>query len=47
MNHFAKVFKKLFKASAFDREAVERISTAIDGMIKKWRLTQSALKPHR
>jgi hypothetical protein len=35
------MFKKFFKLSAFDREAEQRISTAIDGMIQKWRSTQA------
>jgi hypothetical protein len=44
MNEHARVFKKFFRASTFDREARERISTAIDRMIQKWRSTQSALQ---
>jgi hypothetical protein len=43
MNEHARVFKKLFKASVFDREAEGRISTAIDRMILKWRSTQATL----
>lgn len=43
MNEHARVFKRLFKASAFDREAQERISTAIDKNIEKWRSTQAVL----
>jgi len=39
----ARVFKKLFKASTFDREAKERINTAFDKTIQKLRSTQAAL----
>jgi hypothetical protein len=39
----ARLFKKLFKLSAFDREAKDRIITAIETMIKKWRSTQATL----
>jgi hypothetical protein len=44
MNENARVFNKLLKISAFDREAVTRVNTAIDGMIGKWRSIQSTLK---
>jgi len=44
MNHFAKVFKKHFKLSTFDREAKGRINTAIERTIQKWRSTQAALR---
>ena len=43
INEHAKAFKKIFKLSSFDREAEERISTAIDRMISKWRSTQATL----
>jgi ParB-like chromosome segregation protein Spo0J len=43
INEHARVFNKLFKASAFDREAKERINTAIERMIAKWRSTQKTL----
>jgi archaellum component FlaC len=43
MNESARVFNKVLKASAFDREAVTKINTAIDRMIKKWRSIQSTL----
>ena len=43
MNEHARVFKKLFKASVFDREAEERISTAIDRTIQKLRSAQATL----
>ena len=39
----AKMFKKIFKLSSFDRGAKERISTAIDEMISKWRSAQATL----
>jgi hypothetical protein len=42
-NEHARVFKKFIKLSAFDREAVARISTAIDKMIGKFRSVQSTL----
>ena len=44
MNELARAFKKFFKASAFDREAKERISAAFDATIQKLRSTQAALK---
>jgi hypothetical protein len=43
MNENARLFHKLLKLSVLDREAVARINTAIDGMIKKWRSIQSTL----
>jgi hypothetical protein len=43
MNEHARVYKKLFKASTFDREAEERISTAIDRTIQKLRSAQATL----
>jgi hypothetical protein len=43
MNEHARVFKKLFKLSAFDRDDEATISAAIDEMILKWRSTQAAL----
>jgi hypothetical protein len=43
VNEHARVFKKLFKASTFDREAKERINIAIDRTIQKLRSTQAAL----
>jgi hypothetical protein len=39
----AKMFRKIFKLSSFDRETKERISTAIDRMISQWRSTQATL----
>ena len=47
MNNFARMFKDHFKLSAFDREAEERIITAIDRMIEKWRSTQSIITKRR
>ena len=44
INENARVFNKILKASAFDREAVDRINTAIDRMIGKWRSIQSTLE---
>jgi hypothetical protein len=43
VNENARVFNKLLKVSALDREAVIRINTAIDRMIGKWRSIQSML----
>ena len=43
INEHAKAFKKIFKLSSFDRETEERISTAIDRMISKWRSAQATL----
>jgi hypothetical protein len=43
MGENARIFKKIFKLSSFDREAESRISAAIDGMIQKWRSTQATL----
>lgn len=39
----ARATKRVLKASAIDREAAERINTAIERMIKKWRSIQSTL----
>jgi hypothetical protein len=47
MNEHARAFNKIFKASAFDREAVDRIHTALERMIQKWRSVQSTLKKER
>jgi hypothetical protein len=47
MNEHARVYKKLFKLSAFDRERQERLFTAIERTIQKLRSTQAILKPHR
>jgi hypothetical protein len=44
MNENARVFNKLLKVSALDREAVARINTAIDRMMGKWRSIQSTLE---
>jgi hypothetical protein len=44
VNENARIFNKLLKVSVLDREAVTRINTAIDGMIKKWRSIQSTLE---
>ena len=44
MNENARIFNKLLKLSAFDREAVTRINTEIDGMIGKWWSVQSTLE---
>jgi ParB-like chromosome segregation protein Spo0J len=44
MNENARVCHKHLKLSVLDREAVTRINTAIDGMIKKWRSIQSTLE---
>jgi ParB/RepB/Spo0J family partition protein len=43
MNENARVFNKLLKVSAVDREAVTRINTAISRMIGKWQSVQSGL----
>jgi ParB-like chromosome segregation protein Spo0J len=43
MCEYARMFKRFFKLSSFDREAEVRISTAIDSMIQKWRSTQARL----
>jgi hypothetical protein len=43
-NENARMFNKLLKASAMDHEAVDRINTAIDRMIQKWRSIQSTLE---
>ena len=42
-NEHARVFRKLFKLSSFDRETNDQINTAIEQTIRKWRLTQAAL----
>jgi hypothetical protein len=47
MNAHARMFKKVFKLSSFDREAEVRISTAIDRMIQKWRSTHATLTNER
>ena len=44
MNENARIFNKLLKVSALDREAADRINTAIDRMMGKWRSIQSTLK---
>jgi hypothetical protein len=44
MNENARVFNKLLRIAALDREAVARINTAIDRMIGKWRSIQSTLE---
>lgn len=44
MNENARIFNKLLRASALDREAADRISTAIDRAIAKWRSIQSTLE---
>jgi hypothetical protein len=43
MNEQARVFKKLFKKSAFDREAQDRIGTAFDRTIQKLRSAKAAI----
>jgi len=43
MNENARVFKRLLRIAALDREAAIRISTAIDRAIQKWRSIQSTL----
>jgi hypothetical protein len=43
INANAKASNKILRASALDREAAERISTAIERMIEKWRSIQSTL----
>jgi hypothetical protein len=43
VNHHVPMFKKHIKLSAFDREAKERISAAIDSTIQKLRSVQSVL----
>jgi hypothetical protein len=47
MNEHARMFKRFFKLSSFDREAEARISAAIDRMIQKWRSTQATLTNER
>lgn len=44
INENARAFSKILRASALDREAVERINTAVDRMIQKWRSIQSTLE---
>jgi hypothetical protein len=44
MNENARIFNRLLRASALDREAADRISTAIDRAIGKWRSIQSTLE---
>lgn len=44
MNENARIFKKLLRDSALDREAADRISTAIDRAVGKWRSIQSTLE---
>lgn len=44
MNENARIFNKLLRVSALDREAVVRINTAIDRMMGKWRSIQSTLE---
>lgn len=44
MNENARIFNKLLKVSALDREAASRINTAIDRAIGKWRSIQSTLE---
>jgi hypothetical protein len=44
MNENARIFNKLLRDSALDREAVTRINTAIDRAIGKWRSIQSTLE---
>jgi hypothetical protein len=44
MNENARVCHKHLKLSVLDHDAVARINTAIDGMIKKWRSVQSTLE---
>jgi hypothetical protein len=43
VNENARIFNKLLKLSALDREAKVKIIAAIDGMMKKWRSIQSTL----
>jgi hypothetical protein len=43
INENARLFNKLLKASALDREAAARINTEIDRMMGKWRSIQSTL----
>jgi hypothetical protein len=44
MNENARVFNKLLRISAMDREAAARIGIVIDRAIKKWRSIQSTLE---
>ena len=44
INENARVFNKILKASALDRQAADRINTALDRMIQKWRSIQSTLE---
>lgn len=44
MNENARIFHRLLKISAFDRVAANRIATAIDRAIEKWRSIQSTLE---
>lgn len=44
INENARAFNKILRASALDREAVERINTAVERMIHKWRSIQSTLE---
>ena len=43
-NEHARVFRKLFRASTFDREQAHRIRTAIGQAIRKWQLAQAAIQ---
>lgn len=44
MNENARIFNRLLRVSALDREAASRINTAIDRAISKWRSIQSTLE---
>ena len=43
INHNVRVWKKLAKLAALDRQTAERIDFAIKRMIQKWRLLQLTL----
>ena len=43
INHNVRVWKKLTKLAALDRQTAERIDFAIKRMIQKWRLFQLTL----
>jgi hypothetical protein len=47
INEHTRVFKKLLRISALDREAATRINTAISRMMGKWRSIQSTLEKKR
>jgi hypothetical protein len=43
LGEHGRVARRFFKLTSFSHEQKERISTAIEAMIKKWRLVQATL----